>query len=107
MAEIFSEEINLDKLDNISVIDINETPSNSNRPPVNFGAGIELLMNDKKKPGSKRLGDSIDIADQLSAMLSDEISKGIDKEILKSMGIYSRNVRRMNSISKIFFKNVE
>lgn len=49
---------------------------------------------------------SIDIADQLSAMLSDEISKGIDKEILKSMGIYSRNVRRMNSISKIF-KDVE
>jgi hypothetical protein len=48
----------------------------------------------------------LDVADQLSAMLSDEISKGIDKEILKSMGIYSRNVRRMDSISKIF-KDVE
>jgi hypothetical protein len=35
-------------------------------------------------------------------MLSDEIAKSIDMEILKSMGIYSRNIRRMNSIDKIF-----
>jgi hypothetical protein len=48
----------------------------------------------------------IDVVNQLTSMLSDEISKGIDKEILKSMGIYSRNVRRMNSIAKVF-KDVE
>ena len=78
MAEIFSEEINLDKLDNISVIDINETPSNNNRPPVNLGAGIELLMNDKKKPGSKRLGDSIDIADLND--LEDELNELSESE---------------------------
>lgn len=72
---------------------------------IKTGAGGKIYSN----PEADKLSEhySIDIADQLSAMLSDEISKGIDKEILKSMGIYSRNVRRMNSISKIFFKNVE
>ena len=72
---------------------------------IKTGAGGKIYLN----PEADKLSEhySIDIADQLSAMLSDEISKGIDKEILKSMGIYSRNVRRMNSISKIFFKNVE
>ena len=78
MSELLAEEINLDKLDNISVIDINETPSNSNRPPVNFGSGIELLMNDKKKHGSKRLGDSIDIADLKD--LEDELNELSESE---------------------------
>ena len=71
---------------------------------IKTGAGGEIYSNPEADEISKHY--SIDIADQLSAMLSDEISKGIDKEILKSMGIYSRNVRRMNSISKIF-KDVE
>jgi hypothetical protein len=71
---------------------------------IKTGAGGEIYSNLEADELSKHY--SIDIADQLSAMLSDEISKGIDKEILKSMGIYSRNVRRMNSISKIF-KDVE
>jgi len=48
----------------------------------------------------------IDVADQLSAMLSAEIAKEIEKKILKSMSIYSKNIRRMNSINKIF-KDVE
>ena len=64
------------------------------------GAGGEIYSNPESDELSKHYG--IDVADQLSAMLSDEISKGIDKEILKRMGIYARNVRRMNSIDKIF-----
>lgn len=68
------------------------------------GAGGEIYSNPEADKLSSAYG--IDMADQLSAMLSDEISKGIDKEILKSMGIYSRNIRRMNSIDKIF-KDVE
>ena len=71
---------------------------------IKTGAGGEIYSNPEADKLSSHYG--LDIADQLSAMLSDEISKGIDKEILKSMGIYSRNVRRMNSISKIF-KDVE
>jgi len=44
----------------------------------------------------------LDIEEQLTKMLTDELTKSIDMEILKNMGIYSRNVRRMNSINKIF-----
>lgn len=64
------------------------------------GAGGDIYSNPEADELSKHY--SLDIADQLSTMLSDEIAKEIDKEILKSMGIYSRNVRRMNSIDKIF-----
>ncbi len=71
---------------------------------IKTGAGGEIYSNPEADELSKHYG--IDVADQLSAMLSDEIAKEIDREILKSMGIYSRNVRRMNSIDKIF-KDVE
>jgi len=67
---------------------------------IKTGAGGEIYSD----PEADKLSDhyGIDVADQLSAMLSDEIAKSIDMKILKSMGIYSRNVRRMNSIDKIF-----
>jgi len=71
---------------------------------IKTGAGGEIYSNPEADELSKHYG--IDVVDQLSAMLSNEIAKSIDKEILKSMGIYSRNVRRMNSINKIF-KDVE
>jgi hypothetical protein len=68
------------------------------------GAGGEIYSNSEADKLSSHY--SIDVVDQLQSMLSAEIAKGIDKEILKSMGIYSRNVRRINSINKIF-KDVE
>jgi hypothetical protein len=71
---------------------------------IKTGAGGEIYSNPEADKLSEHYG--IDVVNQLTSMLSDEISKGIDKEILKSMGIYSRNKRRMNSIDKIF-KNVE
>jgi hypothetical protein len=71
---------------------------------IKTGAGGEIYSNPEADRLSNHYG--IDVVDQLSAMLSNEIAKEIDKEILKSMGIYSRNVRRMNSINKIF-KDVE
>ena len=64
------------------------------------GAGGEVYSNPEADELSKHYG--LDIVNQLESMLSDEISKSIDKEILKRMGIYARNVRRMNSIDKIF-----
>ena len=67
---------------------------------IKTGAGGEIYSNPEADKLSEHYG--IDVADQLSAMLSDEIAKSIDMEILKSMGIYSRNIRRMNSIDKIF-----
>lgn len=41
-------------------------------------------------------------ADELTKMLSEQLAKEIDKEILKSLGVYERNIRRKNSIQKIF-----
>ena len=43
-----------------------------------------------------------DVSYELSKMLSEQLSKEIDREVLKIMGIYSRNIRRMDSINKIF-----
>ena len=71
---------------------------------IKTGAGGEIYSNPEADKLSEHYG--LDVVDQLTSMLSDEIAKGIDREILKSMGIYSRNVRRMNSIDKIF-KDVE
>ena len=65
------------------------------------GVGGEIYSNPESDELSKHYG--IDVADQLSAMLSNEIAKSIDKEILKSLGLEpERNKRRKNSINKIF-----
>jgi hypothetical protein len=68
-------------------------------------AGGEIYSN----PEADKLSDhyGIDVADKLSAMLSNEIAKGIDRDILRSLGLEpNRNKRRKNSINKIF-KDVE
>ena len=46
----------------------------------------------------------IDIEDQLTKMLSDELAKSIDKEILKNLGIWINegiNHKRKRAIEKI------
>jgi hypothetical protein len=44
-----------------------------------------------------------DVEDELTSMLSEELSKSIDREIFKSMGIeLDRFKRRKTSINKIF-----
>jgi hypothetical protein len=61
MAEI----IDLNSLEEIPVISLN-TSSTNNRPSVNFGGGIELLMNDKHRNdgGKKKSSDNdIDLGD--------------------------------------------
>ena len=72
---------------------------------IKTGAGGEIYSNPEADKLSSHYG--LDVADQLSAMLSDEIAKSIDKDILKSLGLEpDRNKRRRNSINKIF-KDVE
>ena len=69
------------------------------------GAGGEIYSNPEADKLSENYG--FDIADQLSAMLSAEIAREIDKDILRNLGLEpDRNKRRKNSISKIF-KDVE
>ena len=43
------------------------------------------------------------IVDEMTKILSDELAKQIDKEILRNLGLEpDRNKRRKNSIQKIF-----
>ena len=72
---------------------------------IKTGAGGEIYSNPEADKLSKHY--RIDIVEQLQSMMSAEISRGIDKDILKKLGLEpDRNKRRMNSIDKIF-KNVE
>jgi len=65
----------------------------------------EIYSNPEADILSKHYG--IDVVDQLSSMLSAEIAKSLDKDILRSLGLEpDRNKRRKNSINKIF-KDVE
>jgi ABC-type Na+ transport system ATPase subunit NatA len=62
---------------------------------------IEIYSN----PEADRLSAhySIDIVDELTSLLSDQIAREIDRDILKSLGLEpDRNKRRINSINKIF-----
>jgi hypothetical protein len=67
---------------------------------IKTGVGGEIYSNPEADELSKHYG--IDSSDELSKMLCEELTNNIDKEILKSMGIYFRNIRRMDSINKIF-----
>jgi hypothetical protein len=72
---------------------------------IKTGAGGEIYSNPEADKLSSHYG--LDVADQLSAMLSTEWVKEIDRNILMGLGIEPyRNKRRKNSINKIF-KNVE
>lgn len=76
---------------------------------IKTGTGGEVNYEIYSNSEADRLSSSygIDIVDQLSAMLSAEIAKEIDRNILMGLGFeLDRNKRRKNSINKIF-KNVE
>jgi hypothetical protein len=49
---------------------------------------------------------SADIEAELTRMLSEELAKQIDSEILKSLGLKERNIRRIDKINKIFKSSV-
>ena len=65
--DIQPEVIDINNLDDTPVINLNngdtESVSINNKPSVNFGDGIELLMNDKRKTDSNKKGDDIKIDD--------------------------------------------
>lgn len=67
------------------------------------GAGGEVYSNPEADKLSEGYG--VDIADQLSDMLSQQISNSIDAEILKSLGVLSTPEKRMRSLNKIYKNN--
>ena len=63
MQDITNDIINLDLID-VPTINLNGSSTNSvssGRPSVNFGGGIELLMNDKRLNDGKGKKENIDI----------------------------------------------
>ena len=65
MAEV----IDIDTLDDIPVINLSR--DKSSRPSVNFGGGIELLMNDKKRNEGGKGNSEIDLDDELKDELNE------------------------------------
>lgn len=62
---IDAEIIDITNLDEMPVINLSRGGSNNKQKSANFGDGIELLMNEKRKNdgGSKNMGSDIDLAD--------------------------------------------
>jgi hypothetical protein len=63
-------------------------------------AGGEIYSNSEADRLSEHYG--LDVVDELTKILSEQLAKEIDKDILKGLGLESRNKRRKNSIDKIF-----
>jgi hypothetical protein len=61
---------------------------------------VEIYSNETADRLSENYG--LDVADELTKILSEQLAKEIDKEILKGLGLEARNKRRKNSIDKIF-----
>jgi len=65
------------------------------------GAGGEIYSNSEADKLSSHYG--LDVADEMTKMLSEQLAKEIDKQILRNLGIEpDRNKRRKNSINKIY-----
>ena len=65
------------------------------------GAGGEIYT---PPTGNIQESYGIDIEDELSSILSDEIAKSIDAEILKGLFEKAKPVKRRSSINKIYKK---
>jgi len=66
MEELNAEVIDISKIDDGPIISLNDEvvmESSNIKPSVNFGSGIELLMNDKKKLGESKNNTEINIDD--------------------------------------------
>ena len=63
MVDVTNDIIELN-LDTIPTIDMNDSSSSSSKPSVNFGGGLELLMNNKHmNSGKKSSNDDIGLGD--------------------------------------------
>ena len=81
MVSIEPEIIDIDTIGSIPVITLNKDDTKSdmankytsNKPSVNFGGGIELLMNDKRRSDNKSPSADIDLGDILK--LEEELNE--------------------------------
>jgi len=77
-------DIGLDSLDSININD-----DNNQRKSVNFGPGIELLMNDKKRSSSNDLNVELDNLDDLETELNNLSANATNKSTTNDGGIAS------------------
>ena len=73
----------------------------NNMSKIKTGAGGDIYT---PPEGTIKESYGIDIENELSSMLSDEIAKSIDAEILKGLFEKAKPVKRRNSIDKIYKK---
>lgn len=102
MVDITSEIIDIN-LDNIPTINLNDNTSSSwaSRPSVNFGGGLELLMNDKRKSDGKKspavdidLGDLNDLEQELNDLVEEPKSTpAISKSGLFNSSFFSSGIK--------------
>ena len=96
MQDITNDIINLD-LDDITTIDLNGKSSSSNgRPSVNFGGGIELLMNDKRLNDGKGKKENIDIGladlNDLEKELNDLVEEPRSAPAVSKSGLFNSGI---------------
>jgi hypothetical protein len=111
MVDITSEIIDIN-LDDISTINLGGSSHRSgggggggnSRPSVNFGGGIELLMNDKHKSGGdkKTLSNDIDLGDLND--LEDELNNLVDEPEVRNVPSTSKS-GLFGSVGNIFNSN--
>ena len=51
--------------------------------------------------------DNIDASDEISRMLSEEIAKQIDAEIINYLGVYDKRVCRKNAIEELWKNEIK
>ena len=107
--------IDVNPNDSKSVINLNSSDRNvdtgiSNKPSVNFGGGIELLMNEKKKGSSAEigLGELSDLENELN-----DLSEDINKKSLENSrsNLFNSAINSVNTTStpslNVQFKDVD
>ena len=101
--------IDINSADSKSVINLNnsEGPGMSNKPSVNFGGGIELLMNEKKKGSSAEigLGELSDLENELNDLSEDINTKSLENT---RSNLFNTAINSMNSSdNKVEFKDIK
>ena len=98
MQDITNDIISLD-LDDITTIDLNKGSSSSSsggRPSVNFGGGIELLMNDKRLNDGKGKKENIDIGladlNDLERELNDLVEEPKSVPAVSKSGLFNSSI---------------
>lgn len=108
-------DIEVVEIDDVNGITFNET-SNSNKisPNVNFGVGVEMLMNDKRnKSSTPKRGEGIDIAEldrlenELNSLSGSSVSKSeATKKILNEIPTVGTNAKDAPSLTDIGSRSI-